>query len=1004
LEVFVATVAGGKEMRLTYHPKMDRVKGWAPDGKSVLFVSVREGDLFVELFTVPASGGTAVPVKLPSGSEGSFSSEGRRLAYLPISRGTGPIAMRYYRGGSSSPLWIVDLETLEVDAVTDNSTNARLPAWVGETVYFLWDETGVFNLYAHDTRTKRSTRLTDYSLFGIQAMSACRDGVVFVRQGRVHFLDPKAKKTAALQITLEIDAPELAPRSVQIEPYIQSVDLAQSGERILFGSRGEAVSFSPETGQGVNLTNSSAVAERDPRYSPEGSRIAFFSDESGEYALHILDAATRRAVRKIGIQDKPSFYRELTWSPNGRLVAFSDIRLALWIADIETGDANMIDVSTYMAQGEYRPVWSPGGRYLAYAKALENRLRAIFVYDTADGKSRRLTDGTTHCEFPAFDRSGRYLYFSSSSNARRAAASDIGWGLLSTQFAEPLVTKTIHAAIVRKGDPAPVLSAARRPHPSRLWKKPVDEERIDFDGIETRLSLVPAGLHDIARLAAGVPGELFILKSRWPETPGMLASGDPPKSLFKLSLDRPTVLDAFATDVDEFLISPDGGRIIYKKSSRWYLGPTGTPPEANLVPLDLKAVSVEVQPRLEWRQMYGDAWRQMRDVFYDPSHHGLDLDALEKHFEGYLPSLVRRADLNSLFLEMFGMFSVSHLTVDGGDIPATKEEPEEIGDVGADFEVTDGRVRIKKIIRSGHFSSPNSLFRGPLDAPELDVREGDFLLAVDGENVDSGRDIHSYFMGKANREVKLTVAAAPDGAAQREAVVFAQIGTGGLRMDQWGRENARKVEELSGGKLAYIYIPNYGAWAGIQEFYRALLGYSDRAGLIIDQRYNGGGTTADSLIAALKALPIYAYAYRYGRDFPVPPVFLDGPKVLITNGLNWSAGETFAEMFKLAKVGKIVGSRTGGGGIGAALFQPELVDGGEIWIPNRAAYNPAGSWDIENFGVTPDIVVDITPRDWAAGRDTQLETAVATALEMIRTAPPKPAFKHPAYPNHVNFR
>jgi tricorn protease len=601
----------------------------------------------------------------------------------------------------------------------------------------------------------------------------------------------------------------------------------------------------------------------------------------------------------------------LTWSPDGTKAAFSDIRLALWVADLETGKAGPIDASTYMAQGEYNPVWSPAGRYLAYAKALDNRLRAIFVYDTADGKSRLITDGTTHCEFPAFDRSGRYLYFSSSSNARRAAASDIGWGLLSTQFAEPLVTKTIHAATLRKEDPPPVLSAVRRPHPAQVWKKQVEEERIDFDDIGARLSLVPAGLHDIAGLAAGAPGELFILKSVWPETPGMLASGDPPKSLFKLKLDRPTVIDPFASGVTDFLVSPDGGRILYEKGSRLYTGPTAAPPDANLAPLDLKAVTIEVQPRLEWRQMHREAWRQMRDVFYDPSHHGLDLAALEKHFEGYLPSVIRRADLNALFLEMFGMFSVSHLSVSGGDIPETQEKPEAIGDIGANFEMADGCVRIKKIIRSGHFSSLSPLFRGPLDSPGLDVREGDFLLAVDGENVDPGRDIHSYFVGKANRDVKLTVAAAPEGTDKREAVVFAQVGTGALRMDQWARENARKVEELSGGKLAYIYIPNYGAGAGIQEFYRALLGYSDRAGLIIDQRYNGGGTTADSLIEALMAVPIYAYDYRYGRDFPVPPVFLDGPKVLITNGLNWSAAETFAEMFKLARVRRS-SDRTGG--------------------------------------------------------------------------------------------
>jgi tricorn protease len=1003
LEVFVAPVAGGDEKRLTFHPKPDRVKGWSADGGSVLFVSTREGDLFIKLFTAPATGGLASPLNLPSGVEGAFSPDGRRLAYIPISRGLGSISMRHYRGGS--PLWIIDLETLDIEEVTTDATNARYPFWVGGTIYFLGDESGVYNLCAYDTKAKRIDRLTDFDLFGIQAMSACRDAVAFVHEGRIHVFDPRTRKTTPLQVSLEADAAELAPRAVPVERFVRSADVSDSGERVLFECRGEAILFDPKTGLGANLTKSPGIAERSPRISPEGRRIAFFSDESGEYALHVVDTATGAVVREFAVEDKPSFYREPAWSPDGSRIVFSDIRLALWLADVEAGTAKAIDASTYMAQGEYNPVWSAGGRYLAYAKALENRLRAIFIFDTADGTARRVTDGTTHCEFPAFDRSGRYLYFSSSLNARRAAASDIGWGLLSTQFAEPMVTKTLHAAILRRGDPPPVQSAVRRPHPAQIWKKPAGEERIDFDGIEKRIALIPAGFHDVAGLASGSAGELYVLKRMWPETPGAVAGGDPPTALFKLSLDRPTAVEPFAAGVAEFQVSPDGRLVLYQKGSLWFLSPAGAPPGAEAAPLDLKAVAIDVQPRLEWRQMYREAWRQMRDVFYDPSHHGLDLAALERRFEAFLPSVTRRADLNSLFLEMYAMFSVSHLTVGGGDIPPSpQEKPEAIGDIGADFEAAGGRVRIKKIIRSGHFSSPNPLFRGPLDAPDVDAREGDYLVAVDGEAVSADRDVHAHFLGKANRDVTLTLAASADGTGKREAVVFAQAGTGALRMDQWARENARKVEELSGGTLAYVYIPNYGAGAGIEEFYRAVLGYSDRAGLIIDQRYNGGGTTADSLIEALTASPLYAYDYRYGRDFPVPPVFFPGPKVLITNGLNWSAAETFAEMFKLAKVGKIVGGRTGGGGIGVALFQPPLIDGGEIGIPNRAAFNPAGSWDIENYGVTPDIAVDIMPKDWAAGRDVQIETAVATALEMIRTAQPRPPFAHPPYPVHVKIK
>lgn len=996
-DVYVQPVDGGEARRLTWFPKYDIAKGWTPDGSAVLFASNRDGDGFQRLYTVPAAGGMPTPLPLPSGVEGAYSPDGRRLAYLPKALSGFSIPMRAYRGGLCSPLWIVDPATHQVVEVTDDTANARFPAWIGGTVYFLWDKTGAFNLYAHDVAAGTTRALTDFTLFGIDSLAACRDGIAFVHEGRIDVFDPVTRTAAALDVTLEVEAPELVPKPVPAERFVQSARVSRSGAQVVFGARGEVVRFAPESGDWAVLGASSGSAEREPCLSPEDGRVACFSDASGEYALRIISALTGETLTTVPIEDQPSFYREPLWSPDGRRIAFSDIRLALWIADLEAGTAQRIDASTDIAQGGYDPDWSPGGRYLAYSKALDSRLRAVFVYDTAEGQSHRVTDGTTHCEFPVFDRSGRYLYFSSSSNARRAAASDIGWGLLSTVLAEPLVVKTAYAAVLRNDDPAPIQIALRRGHPDRPWLKPVGE-RIDFEGLDRRFVPLPAAVRlDIAGLAAGRPGTLFILQNRWPDTPG--AAGPVTQDLVCLDLGKPGALSPFAAGIEAFEISADGSRALYAQRGRWFLAPADAAPDPKAAALDLKAVHIAVSPEIEWRQMFRDAWRQMRDVFYDPEHHGFDLSLLEDHFGAFLPSITRRSDLNRLFEAMFGMFSVSHLAVGGGDIPSAPERVEVAADPGADFEVANGLVRISRIVRSGHFSSTSLLMRSPMDTPGIDAREGDYLLAVDDEPVNAARNVYSYFAGKANRPVTLRLAESPDGRGARTAVIVPLIGLGALRKSNWAADNGRRVEALSGGRLRYVHVSGYGG-DGIMDLNRAILGSSEREGLIIDQRYNGGGTTSDTLIEDLMREPLYAYAYRYGRDFRVPPVFVRGPKVLIINGYDWSAAETFAEMFKLAGTGTIVGTRTGGGGIGAALVQRTLVDGGVIRIPNRAAYNPAGSWDIEGHGVAPHVRADIAPKDWAAGRDPQLEAAVKIALEQLESTPAKP-WRRPDYPDHV---
>jgi tricorn protease len=485
----------------------------------------------------------------------------------------------------------------------------------------------------------------------------------------------------------------------------------------------------------------------------------------------------------------------------------------------------------------------------------------------------------------------------------------------------------------------------------------------------------------------------------WPRSPNLNVG--PTQVVYLYDLSKPPKLEKLLDDINAFDVSFDGSRMIYLKGNQnWFIVPSDAAPKSDEGKLDFKKLEVAVDPRAEWKQMYRESWRIMRDWFYDPNHHGQDLAELERHYAEYLPGIVRRTDLNALFNRMLGHISVSHLGVGGGDAPPPTTPPDRTGMLGADYEIVQNRYRFKRIYRTSYFNSPSGFVPAPLDFPGNRVKDGEYLLAVGDQNVDASKSIFSYFEGKAQQMIKIKVGPSPDGAGSRTLTVPAI--TGGAenqtRRANWAANNRRIVEQMAGGKLAYIYVADYGP--SILDFMRGLAGYSERAGVIIDQRFNGGGITPDYLIEWLRRKPLYDYTFREGDDIPVP--VNPGPpvKVLITNENNFSAAETFAFMYKLAKVGPIVGLRTGGGGIGPYVFTPSLIDGGNVQLPNRAAYDPSGlSWGVENAGISPDIEVEITPKDWMAGRDPQLERAVQVGMEELKKAQVW-APKKPKYPVH----
>jgi tricorn protease len=987
-DVYVMPSGGGEARRVTYDPRTELVLGWTPDGKSILFNS--NPNLVQQLHLIQPDGVMPRQLPLPKALLGSISPDGARIAYTP----TGGISdWRFYRGGSRGQIWLANMTDGAIEKVAQGNYNDDQPMWVGDKIYFISDRTSAYNLFVYDPRSKQAKQLTSYEQHGIRWTAAGGGVVVFVRDGRIHLYEPANNQTKVLDVRVTADTSELKSRTVNAVRGIDWASLSATADRVVFGTRGELLQLDPKTGESKNLTQTPGVAERYPALSPDGRSLAYFSDESGEYQLHIRPFGGEGAIKKISVEPRPSFYRELIWSPDSKRLAFTDKRLALWVADVSSSSTRRVDTSTYSYQEGWYPNWSPDGRWLTYSKHLPNRVRTIYIYDAQAGQTHQITDGHTHAQSPVFDRGGKYLYFVSSPNA---GTSEFGWGVLNGVVARPLVTRRLHVLILQEGQPIPIGPSG--PNPDAHVDEVLSQVRIDFENIGQRIIDFALPQGDYAQLATGKPGILYVPVLEWPKSLGLNAN--PAQTLYLYDISKPPKLEKLVEDTPAFDISPDGNRLFYFKGREWFIVSAASAPKADEGKLDLKKLEVTVDPRAEWKQMYRESWRIMRDWFYDPNHHGQNLAELERHYGEYLPGIVRRSDLNALLNRMLGHISVSHLGVGGGDQPQPTGPPDRTGLLGADYEIDQNRYRFKRIFRTMPYNSPSGFAPAPLDLPGSRVKDGEYLLAVEDQNVDASKSVYSYFEGKANQRVKIKVGPNPNGEGARTLSVFtfSPGNEGNLRRANWSEQNRRLVEKLSGGKLAYIYVENYGP--AIMDFIRGLSGYNERPGLIIDQRFNGGGITPDYLIEWLRRKPIYDYAFRNGDDIPVPVNPGPAVKVLIINENNFSAAETFAFMYKLAKVGPIVGLRTGGGGIGPYVFTPSLIDGGNVQLPNRAAYNPDGtSWGVENFGVVPDVEVEITPKDWMMGRDPQLEKAVQVAMEELKKVQPIVP-KKPKYPIH----
>jgi tricorn protease len=1014
LDVYVVPVEGGVPRRLTYHPDPDLPVAWTPDGKAVLFRSTRSsGGRYTRLFTAPLTGGLETELPLPMAEEASYSPDGARLAYVPFTNTRAfpgsYIAWKKYRGGSTPFVWIADLQTCEVEKIPHTGANDFNPMWVGSRVYFLSDRDGSTTLYAYDRATREVQCVLPPNGTDIKSAAACADAIVFDRIDGLYLFNLESGKARRLDVKVRGDLPGLRPRAEKVGKQIQNARLSPSGARVVFEARGEILTVPAEKGDVRNLTNSPGVADRDPAWSPDGKSVAYFSDESGEYELHVKSQTGLGEPRKFKLGDAPSFYYTPKWSPDSKRIAYSDKRKNLWYLDLATGKSTRVDTDPLALGGPPDAAWSPDGAWIAYTCSVKSGVGAAFLYSVETGKTRQITDAMSDVREVVFDRGGKYLYLLASTDA-----GPLTFGSMSSF--NRAQTSSAYVVVLNKDDPSPLLpesddekdESADKPSEKEKAKekKELPKVHIDLENIDQRMLALPVPARNYAGLLAGKAGTVFLVEDEPVRAPRRGPAGGSIVHKFDLGKRKAEKLVDGARSV---VVSDNGEKMLYRSGpDKWFLIATsGAPkpgeggprsgeggPKAGEGALKLDELEVQVDPRAEWEQIYRETWRIERDFLYDPGAHGLDLAASRKKYAPYLAGLGSRHDLSLLMEEMLGELCLGHVYITPGDTPNPTEL--KTGLLGADYAVENGRYRFAKIYR-GEAWNPD--LRAPLLQPGAGVKEGEYLLAVNGRELKGEDNVYRLFAGTAGKQTSLRVGPTPDGKGARDVTVVPVPSERQLRILAWVDANRRKVDELSNGQVAYIYLPDTSA-EGFARFNRYFFAQTDRKGAVIDERFNGGGQLADHIVDYLRQ-PLRNFLTGRageGEDEPFPRGAIHGPKVMIVNERAGSGGDYLPYTFRQAKLGPLVGKRTWGGLVGIGGY-PTLIDGGGVTAPRMGIWFPPGRWDVENRGVAPDVEVEFDPQAVRQGHDPQLEKAVELVLAELKKNPPT-TYQRPAFPNY----
>jgi len=972
-DVYIVPIDGGAPQRLTWHPSADHVIGWTLNGR-IMFTSGREQTPIAMpdmLYTIDINGGMPELFMKPRFYNGQLSPDEKHLAYrrnLPWET-----EWRNYRGGQANPIRILNLETFEVEKIPWDGSNDISPVWIDETIYFLSDRDYAMNIWSYQFTTKELKQITFYKTFDCKNLEAGNGEMIYEYGGDLYTLSPDNTNPEKLSIEIKADFPWMRPHWENASKHITNIEISPTGKRAIIEARGEIFTVPEKEGSIRNLTSNSGSAERSPAWSPDGDKVSWFSDKSGEYKL-IIANQFGEITREIAFE-KPTFYYSPQWSPDSKHISFSDTDRVLWMVNIETGEITRVDDEGFSnPERVIIPQWSPDSKWVAYGKRLPNEFSAIFIYSLDQKQSFQITDGMSECRQPTWDKNGKYLYFIASTNY----GLNTGW--LDMSSLERPVDYSLYVTVLDKNEKSPLLPKSddekieKNDKNEKTDKQESDKDekikvKIDFEGINDRILDLNLPARDYKEIKSAEEGVIFYTESVEDKRGLTLHRYDLKKQKSKEVLDN----------INNFTISFDGKKILYAYNGNWFISDASEniKPDNSINTSDLK---MKVDPMSEYKQMFKEAWRFQRDYFYVKNVHGLDMDWAYNNYSPWVDHVRHRSDMNYLLDIFSGETAVGHSFVRGGDFPDIDHVP--VGLLGADFVIENNTVRIKKIYK-GESWNPN--LRAPLCQPGLNIKEGDYLLTVNGTPINPANNIYSYFEQTANKQIKIKVNSSPDLQTAKEITVVPVRSENRLRQIDWVEGNRRKVDELSDGKLAYVWLPNTG-YGGYSNFNRYYFAQKHKKGAVIDERFNGGGLAADYIIDLLDR-ELYGYFNNPmgdGTSQTSPSAGIWGPKAMIINEFAGSGGDLMPYMFKKREVGKLVGTTTWGGLVGI-WDVPALIDGGYITAPRGGFYDTDGNWAVENEGTSPDIKVEQEPKLIQKGKDPQLEATVKILLEELKT-------------------
>ncbi|UIR55756.1 PDZ domain-containing protein [Sphingobacterium sp. SRCM116780] len=1010
-DVYVMPIEGGEPKRVTFHPSSDVLRGWL-NNNEVYYTTTREFNyaLSPRLYSSSITGLTLdKSLPMPEAFQGSPSKDGRYWAYI---KNTDPterdrVAFKRYRGGGMPSIWIFDTKTSQIETIPGERCNDVKPVWLGNKIYFLSDRNKIVNIYSYDIKSKKVDKLTNFTDYDVRTLNGTGSELIFEQAGKVHIFNINSKSSSALAINVSGDALYKRPHYDNMRDDIRSLAISPSGQRALLEARGEIFSVPKEKGEARNISNSPGAHDKFPSWSPNGKWISYISSQTGKYVLQLRDQFGKDEPMTYSLGES-NFYFEPTWSPDSKKLFYNDSHLNLFYIDIDT--KKIVKVDTDLESGQtgrvsnhFEPSWSPDSKWISYIKTLPNTVSAMFLYNVDTKESKQITDGMSAIRSTAFSRDGKYLFFTASTNVgltnsglhmsateRRANFSAYAFILSSKNpsfIKNESDEETIKEDKLETEKPKEVAKSDKKEKGSKKEESKKEAEKetvkpiaVDFDNISNRIVALPIG-DGVYGINGTVANQLTYVKN------GTLYAYD-----FTDLKEKDLVAGVRSYD-----ISADGKKMIVQTSAGISIVPAGqkvaTPTTGQLKLDNIKQL---VDPVAEWKQIFDEVWAMQKDYFYVENMHGADWNAVKTKYEKFLPYVSHRSDLGYLLNEMMGEMVVGHSYIYPGDQPTTPSVS--VGVLGADYSIDKGFYKIDKIFTRLDW---NPSFNAPLAEPGLDVKSGMYLVAVDGVALTADMNLYSLFDNTVGKQITIKINTKPSLIGAKEYVVkpISFSDEMNLRSTEWTERNRKRVEELSKGQIAYIYMPNTGA-EGYTAFNRYYFSQMDKKALLLDERNNGGGWVADYVIDLLSRDLIAGWGIRDGKGFNTPGNGIYGPKAMIINENAGSGGDMMPYMFRFKGLGKLVGRTTMGILVGISGYPP-LLDGGRVTSPNFGVYDLKGNYIIENEGVAPDVFIEQTPKDLLEGRDPQLEKTVQILLDEMKTYPYQ-NMKKPADPIRVN--